>query len=868
MAITIKDLTVNYLTNPVGIDELPRFSWKLEQDGRGNRQHSYRIKVMSEGKTVWDSRNVKGDETILIEYKGRKLTPRTSYRWNVSITDVSGERAQSEDAFFDTGKLDEPWKGRFIQSAVKLPPELKDSSPYFRKRFKVDQEVSKAMLYIVCVGYFDPYINGVKINDHIMDPPYTAFDKTLLYYSFNVTGHIRKGSNMLGVQLGNGFFNLPTIDGWQSQTASWKGSPKLISELYITTKDNKTICIPSDTTWEHNTSAITFNSIRNGEYYDARLEKPNWCDPDDLLGDWAYASISRGTGGILKANEMPSIKQHEEYPAISVKNTGNNIYLFDFGQNLAGFVRIKVSGPKGTEFIIKMNERLKDDGSLNTYYNSNFTLSGEFQTDKYIKKSDDEEIWQPRFVYHGFQYAQIEGFTYEPDLTAATAIFVHTEVKETGQFTCSEEIINKIFKCARMATYSNMFGLLTDDPHREKNAWTGDANMSVEQILFNYMWAPVWMKWLNDIKDSMKPTGTIPCMVPTAGWGYNWGNGPDFSCVLTGLPDYMYTYYSDEGMINKYYEQMKLNMNYMLDMMEDGVCVSDYGVGDWCAPFVGPAISINMGDFKPPINLTDTACMFTIAKMLEKFARMLGVREDAKYYASIAKNIKTGFRRVFFDSKTGIVTGDGQTCYATMIYHGLYDGEKEFELLYNHLLRTIDEANGHLDYGIMGNKYVNDILGKKGRADLIYSMITKKTFPSFAHIIEQLGATTLYETWNGEGSRNHHMFGDITTIFYKYFTGIQPDPEFPGFKRFTISPSFNTPIEQAEATFESMHGTIRSGYTKHGNSVILDIAIPVNTSATLRLNDDMEIYEDGLLLAKGCLELQSGKYRLEARKIG
>ncbi|HXK71611.1 MAG TPA: alpha-L-rhamnosidase C-terminal domain-containing protein, partial [Clostridia bacterium] len=414
----------------------------------------------------------------------------------------------------------------------------------------------------------------------------------------------------------------------------------------------------------------------------------------------------------------------------------------------------------------------------------------------------------------GFRYAQIEGFATKPDTSAATAVFLHTAVKEIGQFSCSDEIINQIQKNTRMATYSNMYGLLTDSPHREKNAWTGDTNVSTEQMLFNYMSGPIWIKWLNDIKDSMKAKGNIPCMVPTAGWGYNWGNGPDYSSVLTWLPDHMNTYYSDKVMICKYYEYMKRNMFYMLSMMQDDVCVNDYGVGDWCAPFEGPAISVNMSSFKAPIDLTDTACMYTMANVLEKFAKMVGIREDAKEFSKIAKRIKAGFRRAFFDVLTGRLKGDGQTCYAAMLYHNLYENEKEYDLIYSHLIRTINEADGHLDYGILGNKYVNNILGKKGRADVIYSMITQDTFPSFANCIKELGATTLYECWNGEGSRNHHMFGDISATFFKYFAGIQPDTEYPGFKRFTLAPGFNTPLEKVDAVYESMLGTIRCSYVK------------------------------------------------------
>lgn len=866
MSITIKDLTVNYLTNPTGIDQLPRFSWKLDYDGRGNYQRTYRIKVMQGTKIVWDSKDVRSEDTILVEYQGKALEPRTTYRWNVSITDKSKERAQSEDAFFETGKLDEQWEGRFIQSGYKVARELMFSSPYLRKRFAIDDEVEKAYLYISGLGFFEPYINGEKLNDHVMDPPYTAYNLTTLYYTFNVTEHLRKGSNMIGVMLGNGFFNLPTADQWFTQAASWKGSPKMICELHITTKNNKEICIPSDTTWESHMSPITFNSLRNGEYYDARLEIDDWCMPDGALGQWEQVQISRDPGGILVASELPSVKVGQEFPAVSVKAVPENAYLFDFGQNMSGFVRIKVKGPKGTEFKIVYNERLTDDGLLDIVQNAGFTKTGEFQADRYIKKSDDEEIWQPRFVYHGFRYAHIEGFTYEPDLTAATAIFVHTAVEEKGQFSSSDEMLNKIQKNARMSTYSNLFGCLTDCPHREKNAWAGDTNISVEQTLFNYMIGPVWLKWMNDIKDSMRPKGNVPCMIPTPGWGYNWGNGPDYSGVMTWLPDHLNTYYADNKMIVKHYEMMKRNFSYMLTMMQNDVCVNNYGVGDWCAPFDGPAISVNMSSFKAPIDLTDTACMYSLANTLEKFAHMLKRKADAKEFAKRAKLIKEGFRKTFFNAKTGRLAGDGQTCYAAMLYHGLYENEKEFKLVYDNMLRTIDEADGHLDYGMLGNKYVNNVLGKEGRADLIYSMITKDTYPSFAYSINELDATTLYETWSGLGSRNHHMFADISANFFKYFAGIQPGPENPGFKKFVIAPGLNIPVEKVDAVYDSIRGTIKSGFEKKDDHILLNIEIPVNTCAVLKLDKDMEIYEDGNLLGKESLELVSGKYSLEVKR--
>ncbi|MFA7673773.1 MAG: family 78 glycoside hydrolase catalytic domain [Clostridia bacterium] len=867
MSIQITNLTVNYLDAPIGIDELPRFSWRLIQDGRGNRQSAYRITVKRGGHLSWDSGVIESDDSILIEYKGEGLKPRMRYGWKVTVTDRYGRNYVSETAFFETAKLDEPWKGRFIQSGFRVPRELAPSSPYLRKRFNCEGTVKKAILYIAGAGFFETYINNRKICDHLMDPPYTAYDRTLLYYTFDVTRSMEKGANMIGVLLGNGFFSMPTVDQWATQAATWKGSPKLICELHITTDTGEEIIV-SDDTWECHMSPITFNSLRNGEYYDARLEIPGWCDAGASVSDWAPAEISRDPGGILKANEMQSVRIDREFPAVSVKKMSDTSYLFDFGQNMAGFVKIKVAGAKDTQYVIKMNEKLKPTGELDTVQNAGFTKSGEFQTDRYTKKSDKEEIWQPRFVYHGFRYALIDGFTYEPDLSAATALFLHTDCRITGEFSCSDRIINTIQKNTRMSTFSNMYGLLTDSPHREKNAWTGDTNCSTEQLIFNCMTGPLWVKWLNDIKDSMKAKGNIPCMVPTGGWGYNWGNGPDYSSILTWLPDNMYLYYEDRTQIEKYYVYMKRNMEYMLSMMIDDVCVNDYGVGDWCAPFDGPALSVNMSAFKAPIDLTDTACMYTMATSLMRLAEIQKNENDVKYYNSVAKRIKAGFRRKFFDEDTCRLKGDGQTCYAAMLYHGLYENKKEYAELFKQLLRTIDEAKGHLDYGILGNKYVNNILGVNNREDLIYSMVTNKTYPSFAHQIDELGATTLYECWNGEGSRNHHMFGDISATFFKYFAGITPDREAPGFRHFNITPGLNTPIEKVSCTYDSIRGKIESSYVKENGMTYLTVEIPVNSSATLTVHKDMRIYENEKLLGIGTVELESGRYMLEVRSNG
>lgn len=853
--VKITQLTCNYKQEPIGMDSLPYFSWKYEGNHKGFSPSSYQI-IVSDNHLdiVWDSKEVSSDQFINIKYEGKALKPRTRYYWKVIIREISGAFIESDVSFFETGKLDEKWSAKWITAGNMKRPDQYTHAPYLRKTFSLDEKASQARLYITGLGYFEAYINGKKTGDDLLSPAFTNYDKTVLYSTYDVTDLLHKGENVLASILGNGWYNCFTQDAWNIREASWRHLPKMIAELYVTTESGKEIMIPTDVTWKSIDSPITFNSIRNGEYYDANLEVNHWNSIECDDSDWLFVNTIRRPGGLLISSEIEPIRVTKTVDAVNFWKTPENTWVFDMGQNLSGFVKLVACGKKDDVIQIIYNEKLMDDGiSLNRKWNSGFTRSGDFQTDKYTKRSDLPESWSPRFTYHGFQYIELCGLSVEPDINTVKACVVHTDIKRKGSLVTSDDTVNKIIEMTHWSTISNFHGMLTDSPHREKNAWTGDASVSSEQTMFNYITILEFKKWLHDIKDSQKPSGCIPCVVPSTGWGYNWGNGPDWSSALTLIPWYLYTYYGDVEILEDMYETIKKHFDYMESMAEDNII--NYGIGDWCAPFDGPALSVNMSSFKAPTELTDTAYFYNAADILSKMAKVLKNKKDVVYFERIAKSIKKSFRAKFFNRRRMSVKGNCQTSTGCMLYQGLAkDDEKE--PLVSLLVSQIHEKDDHLDFGILGNKYVMNTLGVNNRFDLGIKMITQKTYPGFGNIIEK-GATTLWETWNGTGSYNHHMFSDVVASLYKYAAGIRPDENEPGFKHIIMQPNVDCGLTSVSCTYESVRGTIRSSWKNKDNRLEMEIDIPYSCHATLILPISYE-----KLFKKSVTESDAGYFKV------
>lgn len=861
----ICDLTVNYMKDPCGVDTLPRFSYKIVSETRGDAQAKRRILVATEeylltkGEAdVWDSGFSETDETVLIPYEGKALSPVTRYYYAVMCETKQGEVLTSAPATFVTGKLGTKFTAKWI-SLARLPKNT-TSAQYLRQEFSVSEGLKEAYLTICGLGYFESYINGKKTGDDILSPAYSRYDAECYYMQYDVASLLKEGKNAIGVSLGNGFYNGFTEDVWNTTAATWRNPPKMICELKLVYDNGKTETVCSDTSWKSAFGPITFTGIRNGEYYDARLELGAWTEAFYDDSEWQRTKICKSPGGLLIAQEMEPIRVYKTFRPVKKWQTKNG-WAFDIGQNIAGYGEYHIHGAAGTTATFRYSDMLTEDGELDFYALTSFVKSGDFQTDRYTKKSDDVEVWHPTFVYHGFQYIEISGIDYEPSLDDVLGIAVHSDFADIGEFSCSDDFLNRVQHLCRWSTISNMQSVPLDDPHREKNSWTGDTMLSSEQMLTNFGMRSFLSKWSRDIRTSQRPAGQIPCVIPSTGWGYYGLMGPDWSSALWMIPWNIYLYNGDKEILRANYEALKKNIDFMETMTED--LTLHYGTGDWCAPFEGPAISINMGSYRCPVEVSDTGFFYHAACTAAKLAKMFDHPDDACYYEDLASRIRATFREKFFDAEHYMVKGDCQTATAVMLYFKLYDSEEERVGLLNTLLAQIKEKDDHLDFGVLGNKFVMHTLGAMGYGNVGHKMLAQRTFPGVGEWISR-GATTLWECWNGGGSHNHHMFSDMSSFLYKYVAGIAPDEEAPGFRRVLFRPAISCGMKHAEASHESMYGKVACAWKNEDGALSLALSIPFGCEGIVYLADEFAdvLTENGVRFTDMAERMENGAWRL------
>jgi alpha-L-rhamnosidase len=628
-------------------------------------------------------------------------------------------------------------------------------APLLRRRFSVAAPVRSAWLHVCGLGYGVYWINGAKATEDVLITPYTKYDATVLYSSFDVTSLIRQGDNVFAAMLGNGFYNdiTPT---WNSASSTWRHHPKLIMQLSLLFADGREETILSDSSFVTAEGPVLFNHARCGEIYDARLEREGWTTAAYDDSGWERARICRGPGGILKPALHPPIRVTGTLTARKISGS-----LYDLGQNISGWARIRVKGEAGREISLTYGELLHPDGTLDNEHINKFNPGPVKHRDLYIcKGGEQDEEYEPAFVYHGFRYVEVGNAPEEFQLEGRV---VHTDLQLIGDFQCSDELLNKIHQATRWSTLTNYHGLPTDCPHREQNGWTGDALLSAEQSLMNYEMEEAYLKWLLDIRDAQRPNGQIPGIVPASSWGYNWGSGPAWDAALIHLPYYLYTMTGSGRAIYLLWESMEKYMAFMDSMAEDYIV--DFGLGDWCAP---------PGAQKCSSAVTDTSFYYANARIMARCARVIG--QDPARYEELAAHIREAFRCRFL--RDGIVEGGGQTALACGIYQGLYEAA-EILLAAERLARLVEEKGNHIDCGILGTKFIFSALSDNGYAETAYRMVTNPTMPSYAYWINS-GMTTLCEDWSMTASYdgkttslNHHMFSEVDMWFYKHLAGIR-----------------------------------------------------------------------------------------------
>jgi alpha-L-rhamnosidase len=696
-------------------------------------------------------------------------------------------------------------------------------APFFRRVFNWDK-TGGARVLICGLGYYELYMNGRKVGDRVLDPVVTQYDKRVRYAVYDVTEWLSPGKNVAGVILGNGWYNCHTPEVWHFDKAPWRDVPKLLFQLEA---DGEPVLI-SDESWKSSFGPIVFDGLRNGETYDARLELDGWLSPDYDDSAWKNCVRISPPGGALEEQLMPPCKVMETIPPVK-KWLSGGAEIYDFGQNISGWCRLRVSGERGASLRVTYGERIKPDGTVDQAHIAKHVRvkAGEFQTDRYTLRGGGEEIWEPRFTYHGFQFAQID-IEGEARILDAAARFVCSSFERAGNFSCSDNTLNRLQDCAVRSYKSNFTGIPTDCPHREKNGWTGDAHLASETGLFNFKAASAYSQWMDSVADAQLPSGQLPGIIPCCGWGYSGaGAGPAWDSALFIIPWNIYLFTGDASVIEKHYDAMARYIDYCFSMADNNIL--SFGLGDWCHPDMWQNCDqIRVAD----PSITSTAYYYTDCALMAKFAALAGRGDDRLSYAALASRVKDAFNKRFHKGD-GLYARGQLTALACALWHGLTEDSWRAKTA-KCLAKAVEAEGCKAVFGILGAKYVPRALAENGYADLALKVITQPEFPGWGNWIKR-GATTLWESWSGESSLNHIMFGDISAWMFQYIAGIAADPENPGFKRVIIHPRPAGGIDSASAWHDSPFGRVSSSWRMEKGLLLLDIQIPEPVTALVTL---------------------------------
>lgn len=842
--INFESLKCEYLKNPIGIDnETPRFMWHVVAENLGFEQKAYQVFVgndsieVAKGKgNVWESGDVKSS-TIPVVYSGQKLQPFIRYFWCVRVQDEKGNwSVLSEVASFEMGMMgQENWKGDWITDTYDF--NLKPA-PYFRNAFSIQKKIKTARAYIAVAGLYELYLNGKKVGNHRLDPMFTRFDRRTLYVTYDITQQLNEGKNGIGVLLGNGWYNHQSTAVWYFDKAPWRARPKFCLDLRITFEDGSVETISTGTDWKTALSPIVFNSIYTAEHYDARLEQPGWNNSYFDDSEWKNAMNTGVPSQNVTAQALHPIRNVENIEAEEMVQFDKQTFLFDFGRNISGVSRIKVSGPTGTVIYLKHAEKLGENGhvdqsNIDVHYRPSDD-SDPFQTDILVLSEKEEDTFMARFNYKGFQYVEvISDKPLQLTKESLTAYFMHSDVPAVGSIQSSNTTLNKIWQAGNASYLSNLFGYPTDCPQREKNGWTGDAHINIETGLYNFDAITIYEKWMADHQDEQLPNGVLPAIIPTSGWGYHWANGPDWTSTIAIIPWNIYLFYGDSYLLESCYGNIKRYVDHIDETYPSGV--TDWGLGDW--------VSVKS---KTPKEFTSSVYYFVDATILAKAAKILGKQTDAAKYSELATKIKNAVNKKYLNRETGIYGSGFQTELSVALKWGLVP-EELVEKVAEQLAQRVIADNYHIDVGLLGTKAVLNALSENGYADLAYKVASQETFPSWGWWIVN-GATTFYENWPldaaSDVSMNHIMFGEISAWYYKALGGIFPDEKQPGFKNIILKPNFVSSLEQFETKFNGPYGTIISSWKKSNQKIQYQLSIPSNSTAVLYL-DAKSILESG-----------------------
>ncbi|WP_204344065.1 alpha-L-rhamnosidase [Psychroserpens algicola] len=924
-SIAFEKLLVNSKENPSTIEsEQPLLSWIVTAEGYNKSQSAYHILVASSEERlneddayIWNSNKVNSEQSTFVKYEGKAIEPMKSYYWKVKIWDENDVASNwSEVQTFQTGLMtSENWgnskwitlnndtrtsehRFRDYKTGRMEKPEPVDgfAASYFRNEITIDKTIKNAQAYICGLGYYELYLNGEKVGDHVLDPAPSNYDKQAYYVNYDITEQLKSGKNAFGIILGNGFYGQNI--SWNRDPESNKkgvsyGAPTVKFLVKLQYNDGTEADFYTDETWKEATGPIVFNNIYGGDTYDARFELGDWTTADYDDKTWGNAKETSPKLKRISAQQITPIKKLKEFEPQHVFKGVDGEWIVDFGQNIAGWVKLNVKEKEGQLIEVITTEALLTNGKDIFQGSTGGGANGMPQIYKYVCKGDGLESWEPKFSYHGFRYAKIKGVSNKPDTNMIKAVLVATDIQETGSFSSSDELLNKMHSISKWTIVDNLHGIPEDCPHREKCGWLGDAHAFCEYALYNYDMYDFYKKYMEDIRTQMRPTKghnnpEIKFQVPTMiapGKRTSTYAKIDWGVATMYLPWYNYRYYGDEAIVKEYYPEMKGLTNFYLNFKGENGIMQD-GMGDWCPPLWDRRKNPSAMECDPIISAN--AYFYDVLGIMETFAKM---NKDKAYEAQMKKEkeaLLDAFNNEFLVEipNTKHKWYQSQTATVQALQFNMVP-EYEIENVVNGLVHDIvDVKGGHHSTGIHGNRYIYTVLSKFGKADLAYQILTTPDFPSQTYVMNS-GFTTWperqFEWEKMEGptnSLNHPMHSGFAAYFYESLGGIKSLESNPGYKMFAVNPEFPSTITNTKVSVPTPYGDIMNNWTTNNSEITLDLNVPFNTKAKLILNEnefkfvtlngktlkefetsyDVEIESDFTLL------LGSGSYKIEYLK--
>ncbi len=884
-------LTCEYIHNPLGIDtKVPRFSWTFNCLERNQLQSAYEIIVSDNLKqlqqrngNIWSTGKITSRQSIQIEYEGNPLKSFRKYYWRIKVYNQKNEASSwSEINWFETAMLDpKDWNAKWISDGSSNPEhdedyyKKEDRMPLLRKVFLTNKKITAARLYISGLGYYEAFLNGKKIGDHVLDPGFTTYRKQVLYAVFDITAMLKKGDNTAAIMMGSGWWNpspmliFGRIDVRKIQET---GRPCVKAEIHITYNDGSAETISTDETWLTAPGAVIHNNVYLGEKYDARLEQKNWNTTGADKRTWKNAVVVNGPSGMLTAQMQPAIKISKVIKPVKITEPSKDTFIVDMGQNFAGVARIKVKGATGTKIILRYGEDLWKDGSLNymTTVATQIKKGGikggpgapetAWQEDGYILKGKGIEIWNPQFTFHGFRYVEITGWPGKPTADDIEGLRMNSDLPLNGTFSCSNNMFTKLHEVIQWTFLSNVFSVQSDCPAREKMGYGADMVVSSNALIYNYDMAGFYSKAVTDFANEQQPDGGITEIAPYTGIadrGYGGESGPlGWELGFPFLQKQLYDYYGDKRIITNNYNAFVKQMNFLQSKAIDNLFYWD--------------ISDHEALDTKPESFSASVFYYHHAKLAEEFAGILGKQEDAVKYAKLADKIKDAILNRYYIANTGRFDNATQSAQILALWYGLSpQKDSTFKILMNEFARH----NWHLSTGIFSTMMMFDVLRENDMNDVAYKIANQRDYPGWGNMIAK-GATTLWETWaypESGPSQNHPMFGSVDEWFYRSLLGI--NAAAPGFEKIIIKPQPAGDLKWAKGSYNSVSGKIESDWKIDGTNFLLNVSIPGNTQATIYIpsKENAFITESGntvhaIRYEKGyaIVEVGSGDYSFKA----